>query len=475
MTEEDDGSAGLSKLFGDSLDGGEEVEHKHPGRRRSGAHGSARPVSEKELAQKAQEVESEFSTNLERQKQREGRFRELKARLESKAGDENHEINKFLGTAKKTGQQELDEEWGFDSSDYLTNGAEVEADGGVAAVQQPIEFAEHDQSLMDYFHSQSGSIDSLSAQVSQFSNLIGNAEEKEEARVSELEAELESAEQEYENRVDDIESEKESSVSGLKDQISNMSSGDVEDTSYEDTNEMWEGEWDDIVSEAREEKDEAESEYEQRQEEVQAEISEARQDFREQRETLRESKQEAVSERAERLDELEEVHAEFSNDVIEYVEEQTAGLKDLMITMRSLENMREDYSEDSVEAAFDGSAELNQDQRGISADISEAAGSLAYRAFQRIEYLEDAVSDYVTAADAITEELDNQDQRVGTRVDEITGVYDDLLLDSLDETGEYGIEGLRRRVMDHVGNAAEEEYDAVDEFREHVESMARAP
>jgi DNA repair exonuclease SbcCD ATPase subunit len=463
------------ELFENPLDGGEESEHKHPARRRAGAHGTASAVSEEELARQAQEVESEFSSNLERQKQREIQFRELKARLEDRAGDENHEVNQFLGTAKKTGHQELDDDWEVDAADYLVEEVEIETEEGAETVEQPIEFAEEDQSLMDYFHSQSGRVDTLSAQVSQFSSLISNAEEKEEERISELESELEEAEEEYENTLEEIEEEKDESVSGLKDQIANMSEGDVEETNYEETDEMWEGEWDDIVSEAREEKEEAEQEYEEKKEQIEEEIDETKKDFREQRETLRETKQEAVSERTDRLDELEEVHGSFSNDVVEYVERQTENLKSLFVTMRTLENMRGEYSEESVEAALEGSAELNQDQQGISGDISEAAGAIAYRAFQRIDYLEDAVSDYLSAADAITKELDNQDQRVGTRVDEITGLYDHLVLDSVEDEGEYGIEGLKERVMDHVTAASEEDYDALDEFREDIEAMARTP
>lgn len=517
MSDNEGGNSQTTEEILNPLDGGEEVEHKHPGRRRAGAHAGATAVSEDELANMAQEVESTFSTNLERQKEREVGIRDLKARLENRAGDENHEVNKFLGTAKKTGKQELADTWSVDSAEYLTEETEIE--GSEGTVTEPIEFAEEGQELQEYFQKQSGAIDKLSSQVNEFTKLINRAENKEEEEVSDLQddleqertdfeedleeletdyqEDLEELETEYENTLSEIESEKDDSVEDLKEQVGDMSTGDVEGTDYEESGDMWSTEWDDIVTEAQEEKEEAESEYEEEREqldqefeqekqeletefqetkqELQGEIQSTKENYREQRSTLRDTKQDAVSQRADRLDELEEVHAEFSNDVAEYVEEQTDSLTDLFLTMRTLGNMRDDYNEDSVEAALEGSAELNQDQQAISEDLGEAAGALAYRALQRIDNLEDAVGDYASAVDTMTQELDNQKQRVGTQLDDVTGVYDDLLLDSVDSEGEYGIEGLRERVMTHVSDAAEESYDAVDEFREEIESMARAP
>jgi hypothetical protein len=136
--------------------------------------------------------------------------------------------------------------------------------------------------------------------------------------------------------------------------------------------------------------------------------------------------------------------------------------------------MNSEYSEHSVAADDDLRGSLDQDQQAVAGEIAEAANSMARRALERIDYLEEAVTDYAQATDAITDMLDEQDARVSTRLDEVTGLYDDLGIE-VEGEDEYGVEALRERVRDHVEGATDQDYDALDEFRQEIESMARAP
>lgn len=460
---DDGGTPDTETEFGFELEGKDSGEHKHPANRRAGTHSSAKVLEEDELAQEAQKAESEYGDALENQKEREIGFRDLKRRLENNAGDENQPVNRFLADATETGLAGVDDDWEIVSSEYL------EEDG------EPLEFAQEDQGLMDYFQTASGAIDNLSEQVTQFTGLISNVTEREQERVEELESEIQEAEERKEKRIREAEAEKEEEVDGLKSQVANMSTSDLDDSTYEEPNDMWQQEWDDISGSFSSTVEQAESEYDETEAELEAEKEEVQQDAEEQRSTLRNQKQSLVSERADRLDELEEVHVEFSNDVIEYAEEQKDGLEDLVITLRSLENMRGDYGDNSVAEALEGSSELSQDQQAISQDINTAATAVAYRALERIDNLEDAVSDYARADEAITDRLDEQEARVGTRLDEVVDIYDDLALEDISGDDDYGINALRERVQSHVENATNTEYDAVEEFREEVESMARTP
>ena len=464
MTDDEGGEEQTLEEIGFELEGKDAESNGHPANRRAGTHASAQVVDEEELARSAQSAESEYGNALTNQRQREINLRDLKRRLESKAGDENQPVNRFLADAKATGLAEVDNEWGIVSSDYL------EEDG------EPIEFASEDQSLMDYFHTVSGSIDNLSQQVTQFTGLMSNVSEREQERVNEIEAEIEEAEERRDERITEAEEEKEGEVEGLKDQVAHMATSDLDESGYDEPNDMWQEEWDDISGSFDSVVEEAEAEYAEAEAELEEEKDQVQQNAEEQRSTLRSQKQDLVSDRKDRLDELEEVHVDFSNDVVEYVEDQAESIEDLFITLSSLGNMRDLHGAKSVEESLEGSAELAQDQQGVSQDISSAANAIAKRALTRIDYLEDAVTDYAAAADAITDRLEEQDARVGTRLDEVVELYDDLGLDDISaEDDDYGIGALEERVQSHVEKATDADYDAVDEFREEIESMARMP
>ena len=464
MTDEGNGEDQTLEEMNFELEGKDTESNGHPANRRAGAHASAQVVDEEELARRAQSAETDYGSALTNQRQREINLRDLKRRLESKAGDENHPVNRFLADAKQTGLAEVDDEWELVSSDYL------EEDG------EPIEFAEEGQGLMEYFQTVSGAIDNRTEQVTQFTGLMSYVSQQEEQRVEEIEAELEEAEERRDERIAEAEEEKEDEVDGLKDQVAHMATSDLDESGYDEPNDMWQEEWSDITGSFDSVVEEAEAEYAEREEELEEKREDARQNAEEQRSTLRSQKQDLVSERKDRLDELEEVHVEFSNDVIEHVEDQAESIEDLFMTLSSLGNMQDTYGARSVEESLEGSPELSQDQQGVSQDIGRAANAIAKRALTRIDYLEDAVSDYATAADAITDRLEEEDTRVGTRLDEVVGLYDNLGFDDISADDEdYGIGALEERVKQHVENATDAEYDAVEEFREEIESMARMP
>lgn len=447
--------------FGFELEGKEEEGKGNPTNRRAGTRATASVLDEDELAREAQSAESQYGNALTNQKHREEKFRRLKDRLEGQAGDENQPVNRFLADAEATGLASVDNEWEIVSSDYL------EEDG------KPIEFAEEGQDLHNYFMQNSGVVETLSEQVTQFTGLLSSVSEKERERINQLESLLEQAEEERDEAIEEAREEKEQEVDDLQDQVAGMATSDLENSDYSEPNDMWEDEWSDITGGFNSDIDEAEARYEDREQEIEQEMDEVRSDAEEQRSTLRSRKQNLVSQRADRLDELEEVHVEFSNDVIQYVEEQADGLEDLFITLSSLQSMRESHENDSVAEALPGTAELSQDQQGISQDIDSAANAIATRAFTRIDYLEDAVTDYAAVADMLPDVLEEQDPRVGERLDTVVSQYDGLALDVSGD--EYSIEGLERRVQSHVEEITGADYDAVDEFREHVESMARMP
>ncbi|WP_414837304.1 hypothetical protein ACK3SF_03490 [Candidatus Nanosalina sp. VS9-1] len=460
---DDNGEETVEEEFGFELEGREAEVNGNPANRRAGTHANANVLDEDELAREAQSAESEYGNALGKQRQREIQFRDLKSRLESRAGDENQPVNRFLADARETGLAEVDDEWELVDLKYL------EEDG------ERIEFADEDQSLMEYLQSNSAAVDTLSSQVQQFTGLISNVSDRERERVDEIEQEIEQAEERRDERIEQAEREKEEEVGDLKSQVSGMSTSDLDESSYDETNDMWQQEWDDISGSFRTTVEEAESEYEERREELEEEKQEVRSDAQEQRSTLKDEKQDLVSERTDRMDELEEVHVEFSTDVIEYVEDQAESIEDLFITLSSLGNMRDVYEAKSVPETLPGSPELSQDQQGVVQDISRAANAVAKRALTRIDYLEDAVTDYAQAAEAITDRLDEEDVRVGTRLDEVVGLYDHLGLDDITAEDDYGIHSLTERVQSHVEDATGEEYDAVEEFREEIESMARMP
>lgn len=459
MSDDREGSSGTE--FGFELEGREDVDKGHPTNRRAGTRATATVLDEDELAREAQNAESQYGNALTNQKDREERFRRLKNQLEGQAGDENQPVNRFLADAEATGLADVDNEWEVVSSDYL------EEDG------EPIEFADEDQELLDYFMKNSGAIENLSEQVTQFTGLLSSVSEKEKERINEIESQLEEAERKRDEAIEEAQEEKENEVDNLQDQVANMATSDLDTSEYGEPNDMWEEEWSDISGGFNATVEEAEARYDDREEELEQERAEIQRDAEEQRSTLRSQKQSLVSARADRLDEIEEVHVEFSNDVIEYVEEQAEGLEDLFITLSSLQNMRDSHQNESVAEALPGSAELSQDQQGISQDINSAANALATRALTRIDYLEDAVTDYAAVAETLPGILEEQAPRVGERLETVVSEYEGLALEV--EGDEYGIEGLERRVQSHVEEITDSEYDAVDEFREHVESMARMP
>ena len=489
MTDNENGDSGngidseLETEFERAREDEENRDTRNPKNMRAGAKATGQVRDLDELARDAQEAESAYGAVLERQNSRAQWFENLEERLQDNAGRENLQTVKFLADAQKTGQAQVEDEWEVNASSYLEEGGE------------PIEFAEEDQRLVDYFQTQSGAIDNLSETATQFTGLLSKVSNKEEAFVEEIEDELDQAEQEKEERIEDVESEyeqrleaaeedKQEEIGKLKDQVANQSTSDLESSSYEETDDLWEDEWSDIsggfkstkeeLEEERQQKvEEARSEYEERREELEERKEERVEDFQEQREELRDHKQQAVSKRADRLDELEEVQLEFSNDVIDYVEERAEAINEIAVTLGALENKREHYNNNSVEHDEELRGSLEQDQQGVSTEITAAANSMAKRALTEIGYLEDAVTDYAQASDAITDMLDEQEARVGTRLDEVVGLYDDLGLDVEDD--EYGIKGLEERVKTHVENATETEYNALDEFRQEIESMARTP
>lgn len=479
----------LEEEFSDAFDRAREEDEEqntvHPAQLRGGAKGGATVRDEEDLSREAQEAEGVYGQNLKKQHSRAEWWEDLEDQFMDTAGRENLPVVSFLADAQATGKASVDNDWTIDSAEYLTD-----EDGEV------LEFAEEDQDLMNYFQTVSGEIDSLSEEVSLFTGLMGEVKDDQEQYEQEVEEELqeleeekeeriEEARNEYEEELEEAEEAKSDEVSNLKSQVSNQSPSDFEDSSYEDSTDAWKSEWSDIqedfketeeeLEEERDEKiEEARSEYEEAREEIEEEREEKLADFKEQRRELREQKQEAVEDRADRLDELEGVHVEFSNDVVEYVEEQAEAIKDIAITLGSIENMNSEYSEHSVAADDDLRGSLDQDQQAVAGEIAEAANSMARRALERIDYLEDAVTDYAQATDAITDMLDEQDARVSTRLDEVTGLYEDLGIE-VDGEDEYGVEALRERVRDHVEGATDQEYDALDEFRQEIESMARAP
>ena len=475
----------FSEAFENAREEDTEEDVVHPAQLRGGAKGGATVRDEEELSQTALEAESKYRKNLEKQHSRASWFENLEDQLMDTAGRENLPVVSFLADAQATGKAGVDDDWSVNSAKYL-----VGDDG------EPIEFAEEDQDLLNYFHTISGEIDNRTEQVNTFTTLMGNVSDKQDQYEERVETQLEEAEEtkeerieeaetEYEEAIEEAEETKDEEVDALKSQVANQSSSDLEGSRYEDTDEMWEEEWDDISGEFKDRKQELEEEKEEEIEEAKSEYDEIRNeleeekeeklsDFKEQRETLRENKQQAVSERAERLDELEEVHVEFSNDVIEYVKRQAESLKDITVTLGSLENMSSHYSSESVAVDEELRGSLDQDQQAVAGEIAEAANSMARRALERIDYLEDAVTEYAQATEAITDMLDEQDARVSTRLDEVRDLYDNLGIE-VEGEDDYGIEGLRERVRDHVESATGTEYDAIDEFRQEIESMARAP
>jgi|GEM_PF-3460406 len=447
--------------FGFELEGREEENKGNPANRRAGTRATASVLDEDELAREAQNAESQYGNALTNQKHREEKLRRLKDQLEGQAGDENQPVNRFLADAEATGLADVDNEWEIVSSDYL------EEDG------DPIEFAEEGQDLHNYFMKNSGVIENLSEQATQFTTLLSSVSEKEKKKLEDLQSELEKAQRKRDKRVEKAQKKKQKEALKLGSQVQGMVDSDLDGSEFDGAEDMWEQEWSDISRGFNSDIEDAEARYEDREQNIEQEMAEIRSDAEEQRRTLRSRKQSIVSQRADRLDELEEVHVEFSNDVIQYVEEQAEGLEDLFITLSSLQNMRDSHENDSVAEALPGTAELSQDQQGVSQDINSAANAIATRALTRIDYLEDAVTDYAAVADMLPDVLEEKAPRVGERLDNVVSQYEGLALDVSGD--EYGIEGLERRVQSHVEEITGSDYDAVDEFREHVESMARMP
>lgn len=458
-----EGEGSSETEFGFELEGREDVDKGHPTNRRAGTRATANVLDEDELAREAQNAESKYGNALENQRKREAEVRRLKKQLESDAGDENQPVNRFLADAEATGNAEVDNEWEVVSSEYL------EEDG------EPMEFAEEDQDLQQYFVKNSGVVENLSDQVKGFVDLLDRVSQKEKKKVNKIEHKLERAKQQKKRAVEKAEEQRQEEIDGLNDQVAQMVTSDTEESEFDDPNDLWSQEWDDLSTGVESDKEEARMKYQSRKQKLQERKQEVREDAREQRSALKDRKQSLTDKRGDRLDELEEVHVEFSNDVIEHVEEQAEGLEDLLVTLSSLENMRQAYQNDSVAESLPGTAELSQDQQGISQDINSAANAIATRALTRIDYLEDAVSDYAAVADVLPDVLEEQAPRVGERLEDVTSLYENLTTGIDPESDEYGIEGLEKRVQSHVEEITGSDYDAVDEFREHVESMARMP
>ena len=230
MTDDKDGSSDTN--FGFELEGREDMDESkgHPTNRRAGTRASANVLDEDELARKAQNAESEYGNALTNQKHREERFRRLKNQLEGKAGDENQPVNRFLADAEATGLAEVGNEWEIVSSEYL------EEDG------EPLEFAEEGQDLHNYFMKNSGVVETLSEQVTQFTGLLSSVSEKERERINQLESELEQAEENRDSTIEEAREEKEQEVDNLQDQVAGMAASDLEGSEYSEPNDMWEDE-----------------------------------------------------------------------------------------------------------------------------------------------------------------------------------------------------------------------------------------
>ncbi|MFB6116378.1 MAG: hypothetical protein ABEK10_02590 [Candidatus Nanosalina sp.] len=197
--------------------------------------------------------------------------------------------------------------------------------------------------------------------------------------------------------------------------------------------------------------------------------------LKEEKETWKQTKQEALSARSEALDEVESVHADFSEDVVEYVQERAEEVDELTRTLGALENMAGEYNERGIVNDEDLRGDFNLGQNGLIEDVEDAATSLAGRALENIAYLEDAVEDYANVAEAMPDLLDEMDDRAGSRIDELRSEYDQLGVEVEDVEDEYGVEALRNRVKQHIEGATGEDYDSLDTFRRQIRAEAENP
>lgn len=348
---------------------------------------------------------------------------------------------------------------------YLTG----EKSGSDVATSELIEFAEEDQDLFTYFHHQSRAIDSLSERITRLTSLLNETREEKETSIEDLEIQLAEAKSEYEQRIDEIESEKEEELEELQQQIKNMSDSDLRATKYDDVDELWQAELEDINAQAEVEEANSENKFEDRKAEIEQEISDIREEFRQRRDTLREDRQDAIDERTKRLDEIEQIHVEFSNDLIAYVQTQSERLAAIFNEMMNIQRQNDSYDRESVEHIINDS-QIFKETRIDKPDVEIAASALACVAFHRIEKIEESVTAYKETTDIITNELDEKPVRVGTRWGELTDIYQSMVPNSGDQVENHGIAGLKQRVKTLLEMITGVTFESVDGCRATVEA-----
>jgi len=453
---------------------------------RGGVNASGSVKDTSELASEATSVSSTFSRNIEQQNNLAGELEDMVDRARDLSARQNIEVHKFTANAEATGEAGVADEWDFEAVDYLEEDGEL------------VEFAEEGDSLQQYSQRVSGEVQNQSATVQTATTIMSERSDEIESTESEYDSKIESAEEEldeaienaethFENEVENAKEDKEEAMEDIKNQIINQTGSDIEDSGYETAAEMSGEESREVQQEFRETKnaleeekeekiEEAKAEYESTVEELEEEREEELEDLRDEKKGWKETKQEALQTRADALDEVESVHANFSEDVAEYVQERAEEIDEITRTMGALGNMAGEYNENGIVNDEDLRGEFNLGQNGLIEDVENAAKALGSRALENIEYLEDAVEDYADVAGSMPDLLDEMDDRAGSRLDEVTDLYDQLGVDvEEDVEDEYGVEALRNRVKEHVEAATGEAYDSVDTFRRQIRAEAENP
>lgn len=448
------------------------------------AHAEARDPSE--LASRAQSVSSRFSRNIEQQNNLAEELEEMVDRARDATATQNLEVHRFTADAEATGRAGVEEGWEFDSEDFLREDGEL------------LESAEAGQSLQSYAQSVSSDVQEQSATVQTATTIMGErsreiSETKEEygqkldQAEQELEDTIEEAESQYEEGLAQAEEEKEEALDDIMTQIINQTDSDIEDSEYESTAEMSGEESREVQEEFRETEESLEEELEEKKKEARAEYEETVEELEEERardvemlkeekDSWKQTKQEALEERNGLLDDVEAVHADFSEEVVQYVQDRAEEVDNITRTLGALENMAGDFNEEGIVNDDSLRGDFNLGQNGVIEDVENAAASLASRALENIDYLEDAVHDYADFEGAMPELLDEMSDRAGSRLDEVTDLYDQLGVEVEDDVeDEYGVEALRNRVKQHVEGAKSEDYDSVDSFRRQIRAEAETP
>jgi len=481
--------AGLEETFQEIQEEVDQVSEERrttPEAVRGGVNANGTVKDTSELASEATSVSSTFSRNIEQQGNLAGELEDMVDRARDLSARQNVEVHQFTANAEATGEAGVADEWDFEAVDYLEEDGEL------------VEFAEEGDSLQQYAQRVSGEVQNQSAKVQTATTIMSERSDEIESTESEYDNKIESAEENldeaienaethFENEVEDAKEDKEEAMEDIKDQIINQTDSDIEDSGYETAAEMSGEESREVQQEFRETKnaleeekeekiEEAKAEYESTVEELEEEREEELEDLRDEKRGWKDTKQEALQTRANALNEVESVHANFSEDVAEYVQDRAEEIDEITRTMGALGNMAGDYNENGIVNDEDLRGDFNLGQNGLIEDVENAAKALGSRALENIEYLEDAVEDYADVAGSMPDLLDEMDDRAGSRLDEVTDLYDQLGVDvDEDVEDEYGVEALRNRVKEHVEEATGEAYDSVDTFRRQIRAEAENP